>query len=192
MPPQPSGTQIRLTKIKACLAVTADSLEVLASGLKETSLEAICYTTKSLLKNVESSQTIKQNKDECAHLLEQTHELLNAVLITYIKSDTGVDLAPTVLNQIGKFTQTLHKVHTFVEAQQKGSKVKRLFRQGDLGTLLKGCKEGLQQGLDSFQIDVGKIMRDVTDMQEESQKRHKEVLHLIEVLTDASSDENST
>ncbi|KAJ7637323.1 hypothetical protein DFH06DRAFT_1302737 [Mycena polygramma] len=189
MPPQPSVTQLRLTNIKACLVVTADSLEVLASGLKETCLEAITYTTKSLLKDVE---TIKQNKDECAQLLEQTHELLNAVLVTYIKADTGVDLAPNVLDQIGKFTQTLHKVHTFVEAQQKGSKIKRLLHQGDLSTLLKGCKEGLQQGLDSFQIDMRKIMRDITDMQEDSQKRHKEVLHLIEVLTDASSDENST
>ncbi|KAJ7620728.1 hypothetical protein DFH06DRAFT_1305967, partial [Mycena polygramma] len=102
MPPKPSVTQIRLTNIKACLAVTADSLEVLAGGLKEPSIEAISYTTKSLLKNIE---TIKQNKDECAQLLEQTHELLNAVLITYIKSDTGVHLAPSVLNHIAKFTQ---------------------------------------------------------------------------------------
>ncbi|KAJ7620722.1 hypothetical protein DFH06DRAFT_63978 [Mycena polygramma] len=188
MPPKPSVTQIRLTNIKACLAVTVDSLEVLASGLKEPSLEAICYTTKSLLNNVE---TIKQNKDECAQLLEQTHELLNAVLVTYIKSDTGVDLAPNVLNQIGKFTQTLHKVHTFVEAQQKGSKIKRLFCQGDLSTILKGCKEGLQQGLDSFQIDMGRIMTDIAISQRESRERHAEVLHLIETLSDADSEISS-
>ncbi|KAJ7603709.1 P-loop containing nucleoside triphosphate hydrolase protein, partial [Mycena polygramma] len=187
-PPQPSVTQIRLTNIKSCLAVTADSLEVLASGLKETSLEAISYTTKSLLKNVE---TIKQNKDECAQLLEQTHELLNAVLVTYLKSDTGVDLAPDVLDQIGKFTQTLHKVHTFVEAQQKGSKIKRLFRQGDLSTLLKGCQKGLQQGLDSFQIDTGKIMTDIAMIQRESRETHDEVLRLIETLSDADSEKSS-
>ncbi|KAJ7676893.1 hypothetical protein DFH06DRAFT_1428772 [Mycena polygramma] len=189
MPPQPSVTQIRLTKIKACLVVTADSLEVLASGLKEPSLEAISYTTTSLLKNVE---TIKQNKEECAQLLEQTHELLDAVLVTYIKSDTGVDLLPSVLNNMGKFTQTLHKVHTFVEAQQKGSKIKKLFRQGELSTLFKGCREGLRQGLDSFQINMRTIMKDLTDIQKESEERHKEVLLLIEALTDASSDHTST
>ncbi|KAJ7620684.1 hypothetical protein DFH06DRAFT_1359597 [Mycena polygramma] len=189
MPPQPSVTQIRLTNIKACLAVTADSLEALSSGLKEPSLEAISYTTKSLLKNVE---TIKQNKDECAQLLEQTHGLLNAVLVTYIKSDTGVDLAPNVLDQIGKFTQTLHKVHTFVEAQQKGSKIKKLFHQGELSTLLKGCREGLRQGLDSFQINMGTIMKDLADIQKGSEERHKEVLLLIAALTDASSDYAST
>ncbi|KAJ7620710.1 hypothetical protein DFH06DRAFT_1305951 [Mycena polygramma] len=186
MPPQP---QIRLTNIKACLAVTADSLEVLASGLKEPSLEAISYTTKSLLQNVE---TIKQNKDECAQLLEQTHKLLNAVLVTYLKSDTGADLPPSVLSDIGKFSQTLHKVHTFVEAQQKGSKIKRLFRQGDLNNLLKGCREGLQQGLDSFQLSTGNIMKDITTIRKESEEKHKEVLQLIEALTDASSDQAST
>ncbi|KAJ7620698.1 hypothetical protein DFH06DRAFT_63574 [Mycena polygramma] len=185
MPPRLSVTQIRLNNIKNCLAATADSFEALASGLKEPFLEGISYTTKTLLKNVE-------NKDECVQLLEQTHELLNAVLVTYIKSDTGVDLAPDVLDQIGKFTQTLHKVHSFVEAQQKGSKIKRLLRQGDLSALLKGCKEGLQQGLDSFQVNMRTIMKDLTAIQKESEERHKEVLLLIEALTDASSDHAST
>ncbi|KAJ7620734.1 hypothetical protein DFH06DRAFT_64116 [Mycena polygramma] len=189
MPPRLSVTQIRLNNIKNCLAATADSFEALASGLKEPFLEGISYTTKTLLKNVE---TIKQNKDECVQLLEQTHELLNAVLVTHIKSDTGVDLAPDVLDQIGKFTQTLHKVHSFVEGQQKGSKIKRLLHQGDLSALLKGCKEGLQQGLDSFQIGTGAIMKDLADIQRESEERHKEVVSLIEALTDAGSDHSST
>ncbi|KAJ6450027.1 hypothetical protein C8R47DRAFT_1262472 [Mycena vitilis] len=163
MPPQPSVTQSRLNNIKICLAATADSFKALATGLKDPSIELISYTTKSLLKNVE--------------LLEQTHELLNAVLVTYLKSDTGIDLAPDVLS---------------VEAQQKGSKIKRLLRQGDLSALLKGCMEGLQQGLDSFQIGMGAIMKDLAEVQKESEERHKEVLLLIEVLTDASSDQAST
>jgi hypothetical protein len=48
--------------------------------------------------------------------------------------------------------RTLHKIHTFVEAQQSGSKVKKLFRQAQMSTLLKDCKVGLQQGLDFFQV----------------------------------------
>jgi hypothetical protein len=101
--------------------------------------------------------------------MEQAHELLNAVIIVHIKSDTGAELLPTVLNQIGKFTEyfvchelmsghlqqyfrTLHKIHTFVEAQQKGSKVKSFFRHGEMSSLLKECKAGLQQGLDFFQV----------------------------------------
>jgi hypothetical protein len=74
-----------------------------------------------------------------------------------------------VLNHVGKFTEyfpywleihytlitrirILHKVYTFVEAQQKGNKVKNFFRQGELGTLLKDCQAGLQQCFEFFQV----------------------------------------
>jgi hypothetical protein len=102
--------------------------------------------------------------------MEQTYELLNAILIVHIESDTG-ELSPSVLTHIGKFTEyvacpgkkklhlvlttairTLHKIHMFVEAQQNGSKVKKFFRQGEMSTLLKDCKAGLQQGLGIFQV----------------------------------------
>jgi hypothetical protein len=48
--------------------------------------------------------------------------------------------------------RTLHKIHTFVEAQQKGSTLKNFFRQGEMSTLLKDCKAGLQQGYEVFQV----------------------------------------
>jgi hypothetical protein len=47
--------------------------------------------------------------------------------------------------------RTLHKIHTFVEAQQGGNKVMNFFRQSEMSTLLKACKAGLQQGVESFQ-----------------------------------------
>ncbi|KAJ6452345.1 P-loop containing nucleoside triphosphate hydrolase protein [Mycena vitilis] len=192
MSPQLSVTQMRLNSITKRLAATAASLDVLAHTLKEPSLEAICFTTRSLLKIIE---TIKQNKDGCIQLLEQTHKLLNALLITQcgkFKLDTGAALPPSVLNDIARLTQALHKVHTFIDAQQKGSKLQRLLHHGEMSTLLKGCKEGLQQGLDSFRIDRGKSMTDIADIQRESNQRHKEVLHLIEAFSETSSDQDST
>jgi hypothetical protein len=74
-----------------------------------------------------------------------------------------------VLDHVGKFTEyffgpfityhtltkgirILHKIYTFVEAQQKGNRVKSLFRQGELGTSLKDCQTGLQQSFDFFQV----------------------------------------
>jgi hypothetical protein len=48
--------------------------------------------------------------------------------------------------------RTLHKIHTFVEAQQKGITLKNFFRQGQMSTLLKDCKAELQQGLEIFQV----------------------------------------
>jgi hypothetical protein len=37
--------------------------------------------------------------------MEQTHELLNAIIIAHTKSDTGGELPTNVLNHIGKFTE---------------------------------------------------------------------------------------
>jgi hypothetical protein len=50
-----------------------------------------------------SCQTVKQNKNNCLELLEQTYELLNAILIIHIKATE--ELSPTMLHHIGKFTE---------------------------------------------------------------------------------------
>jgi hypothetical protein len=48
--------------------------------------------------------------------------------------------------------RTLHKIHTFIEAQQNRGKLKRFLGQGDMTTLLKDCKTGLQQSQEVFQV----------------------------------------
>ncbi|KAJ7869238.1 hypothetical protein B0H13DRAFT_2280822 [Mycena leptocephala] len=150
-------------------------LEILAGSLKSPFLEAISNTTHSLLKNI-----------------QQTYELLNAILMVHINSDTGAELPPSVLSHIGKFTETLHKIHTFVEAQQKGSILKNFFHQGEMSTLLKDCKAGLQQGLEIFQVPMANHMKDITQMQEDAKKRNKEVLDMIEALSDTISSDRSS
>ncbi|KAJ7899924.1 hypothetical protein B0H13DRAFT_1883554 [Mycena leptocephala] len=189
MPPQPTITQIRLNNITTCLTITANTLEILASSLKSPFVAAISNTTQSLLKNI---QTVKQNKNECTQLLEQTYELLNTILMVHITSDMGGELPPGVLKHIGKFTETLHKIHTFVEAQQKGSTLKNFFHQGEMSALLKDCKAGLQQGLEIFQVPIVNHMKDITQMQEDAKKRNKEVLDMIEALSDMASSDGSS
>jgi hypothetical protein len=49
-------------------------------------------------------------------------------------------------------TRILYKIHTFVEAQQKGNIMKIFFRQGEMATLLKDCRAGVEQSLDFFQV----------------------------------------
>jgi hypothetical protein len=56
---------------------------------------------------------------------------------------------PSILITI---VRTLQKIHTFVEAQQNGSKLKNFFHQGEMSKLLKDCKTGLQQGIEIFQV----------------------------------------
>ncbi|KAJ7697301.1 P-loop containing nucleoside triphosphate hydrolase protein [Mycena metata] len=174
-------TEVRLNNISKCVAITVNTLDVLVNTLNIRGLEAISNTTQSLLELVKS---VKQNKGDCAELMEHTHELLNAIIMVYIKSDTGAELPPSTLNQIVKFTETLHKIHTFVEAQQGGSKIKKLFRHGELAALLKDCKAGLQQGFNFFNI---KTVNDVREMQDQAQLKHQEILNMIETLSSSDS-----
>jgi phage regulator Rha-like protein len=44
----------------------------------------------------------------------------------------------------------------------------------------------------NIQIKTGNVMRDAINIQEDANKRHKEVLELIETLSDTSSDGAST
>ncbi|KAJ7766623.1 hypothetical protein B0H16DRAFT_1366697, partial [Mycena metata] len=119
--------------------------------------------------------------------MEQTHNILNAIIGVYVKSDTGIKLPPSTLNEIANFTQTLHKIHTFIEAQQSGSKVKKFFRQGELGGLLKDCRAGLQRGLVFFQFKSSDIMFTAREMEEQAQIRHQEVLDAIETISSSDS-----
>ncbi|KAF7365815.1 hypothetical protein MVEN_00455600 [Mycena venus] len=105
-------------------------------------LETISSTTRSLLECIER---VQQNKEDY----------------------TGANLPPIVLKEIGIFTETLHKIHAFVDAQQKG--------------------------FHFFHIDTANLVPDVTRMRQDAEKRHKEVLHMIEGLSDTiSSDSAST
>ncbi|KAJ7700225.1 hypothetical protein B0H16DRAFT_774294, partial [Mycena metata] len=181
---QPTITEVRLNNISKCVAITANTLDVLVNTLKIPGLEDISNTMQSLLELV---QSVKQNKGDCAELMEHTHELLKAIIGVYIKSDTGAELPPSTLNQIVKSTETLHKIHTFVEAQQSGSKVKKFFRQGELAALLKGCKAGLQQAFDFFNIKIVDIMTNVREMQDQAELRHQKTLDMIETLSSSDS-----
>jgi hypothetical protein len=48
----------------------------------------------------------------------------------------------------------LHKVYTYIEAQQEKSRIKQFFRQGEMSTLLKDCKNGLNQALEVFEVNL--------------------------------------
>ncbi|KAJ7713157.1 hypothetical protein B0H16DRAFT_548903 [Mycena metata] len=183
MPRQQTIIEVRLENISKCVTITVDTLDILVNTLKIPGLEAMVNTTQSLLKFV---QTIKQDKNECAELMEQTHNILNAIIV-YVKSDTGIELPPSTLHEIANFTRTLHKIHTFIEAQQSGSKVKKFFRKGELGGLLKDCKTGLQDGIKLFQIKSSDMMSTAREMEEQAQIRYQEVLNIIETISSSDS-----
>ncbi|KAJ6575556.1 hypothetical protein DFH09DRAFT_1454858 [Mycena vulgaris] len=196
MPLQSTLAQTRATNISAALNAALATLTVVSASFKTPFLEPISNTMRSLLTAVQSSyarQTVKNNRDECTRMLEHLHELLYAIILLYITSDaTGGELSPTRLSELGRFTETLHKIHTFVEAQQEKSRIKQFFRQGEMSTLLKGCQTGLEQALEVFKVQDAHLLCDVTDMQQYSQKKHQDVLELISSLSDGTSSDGTS
>ncbi|KAJ7446584.1 hypothetical protein FB451DRAFT_1148432 [Mycena latifolia] len=165
------------------------TLETVADSLETPFLYPISTTMRSLLASV---QTVKRNKDDCTQMLEQIHVLLDAIIRLHIVSDTRGELSPSMLRDLGKFTETLHKVHTFVETQQEKSRIKQFFRRGEMTTLLKGCHLGLEQALEAFKIQGVEVLTDVTEMQQNAKKTHQEVLDLISTLSDGGSSDGGS
>ncbi|KAJ7464004.1 hypothetical protein FB451DRAFT_1179844 [Mycena latifolia] len=188
MPFQSDTPQNRFNSISTSLSGVVTTLEFFSASLKAPFLEPISNIMSSLLNAV---QTVKRNQDDCTNMLEKILELLYAIIHVHIKSDTGGELPPIMLNHLGKFTAqvTLHKIHTYVEAQQEKSKVKQFFHQGETRTLLKDCQMGLDHALKAFKA----ILRDIADMQKQAQKTHEEVMEVISALSNGdTSDTGST
>ncbi|KAJ7480754.1 hypothetical protein FB451DRAFT_1446776 [Mycena latifolia] len=164
MSPHPTIAQIRFTNTVNCLGAAMSTLE-----------------------------TVKKNRDDCTQILEQIHVLLYGIIRLHITSDPSGELPPNMLYELGKFTETLHKIHTFVESLQEKSRIKQFFRQNEMSTLLKGCHLGLEQALQVFKVPGLHISSDVTEMQQYSENAHQEVLELISGLSDGKpSDRGSS
>ncbi|KAJ7339230.1 hypothetical protein DFH08DRAFT_812619 [Mycena albidolilacea] len=194
MPP-PIVTQNRLDNVVIGLIMTTNTLQIIADSIQTPFLGAIINTTQAVLNNIQ--------------LLEQIHKLLNAIMILHIKSDAGGEMPIEVLDHVGKFREywpcsleihytltteirILHKIYTFVEAQQKGNRVKSFFRQGEISTLLKDCQAGLQQSFDFFHIEETRALLDIAEMKKDAQKRHQEALDMIEKLSEATTSERAS
>ncbi|KAJ6540022.1 hypothetical protein DFH09DRAFT_1396669 [Mycena vulgaris] len=188
-PPTHIATETRFDNILKCFTTAVDTLEVLANTFKTPFLEPISNTSKSLLTAV---QTVKQNKSDCTQLLEQTHGLLYAIVSLHMKAEAGSDLTPSLLNDLGKFTDTLYKIHTFVETQQDKSKIRHFFHQGEMSKLFKDCNLGLQEALDQFKLQDINLLTEVVVMQKFVKDKDKEVLELIEAFSDGTASDKGS
>ncbi|KAJ7154909.1 hypothetical protein C8R43DRAFT_1186258 [Mycena crocata] len=184
MPPRSSLTQIRANNILASLSIAVNTLELLCDSFNTPFLDAILRTTQSLVKYV---PTVQQNKTDCVQMMEQVHELLYAIIGLHITSETGGELSPATLSNVGKFAETLHKIHTFVEAQQGKSKMRQCLYHGQIGRLLKDCNAGLQQGLNAFSVQGVDILKHTANMKFHAERKHQEVLELIQSFSDGTN-----
>jgi hypothetical protein len=160
--------------------------------------------------------------------MENIHQILYAIVNLHIRSETAGSVHLATLDHIGKFAEyiwsrvwegdmtnrtfprTLHKIHTFIKAQQEGSKIKYFFRHGEMNTLLKDCHSGLDQALQVFKacvklemehntcanvisIKIGTIVfNSIDEMKKQTQNMHNELLELISSLSDGTSDRSTS
>ncbi|KAJ7151757.1 hypothetical protein C8R43DRAFT_482119 [Mycena crocata] len=179
--------QVRLNRAITGVGGAVETMQVLAKNFKAPFLEAIVNTGQSLLTII---QTVKKNKEDCAWLMEQTCSLLFAIISIQVKPEVSPDLLPPhTLNHLAKATESLHKIHGFVEAHQEKNWIKGFFQQGEMNILLKDCKKGLQQALDYFKFKEDSLFKEISKMQKYAQDTHQEVLQLIEELADDANSE---
>ncbi|KAJ7123640.1 hypothetical protein C8R44DRAFT_784133 [Mycena epipterygia] len=173
---------IRMKNILACLTPAVTLLNEINDAFGTPFIQAISNTTLSLITAV---QTVKRQRDECIQMMENIHGLLYAIINLHIMSETEGTLAPATLHYIGQFTETLHKIHVFVEAQQDGNRIKHFFRQSEMNTLLKNCQVGLDQAQQMFKIEGGfTTLTDVTNIQKNTETMHQKLLEMIANLSD--------
>ncbi|KAJ7110852.1 hypothetical protein C8R44DRAFT_742636 [Mycena epipterygia] len=85
------------------------------------------------------------------------------------------------------------QIHTFVEAQQDGNRIKDFFQQAEMSTLLKGCHAGLQQASEVFKVDRGAtLVTNPTSLKKKTENRHKELLELITNSSDGTTSNTSS
>ncbi|KAF8196221.1 hypothetical protein K438DRAFT_756503 [Mycena galopus ATCC 62051] len=116
------------------------------------------------------------------------HQVLYAIVNLHVESGTVWSLPPVMLNNIGKFMETLHRIYLFIEAQHEGNKIKHLFRNNEMNRLLKECDEGLAQARECFSVQTQtETLNDIRDFKKTVDLMHKELMDLIEKLSDTST-----
>ncbi|KAJ7503644.1 hypothetical protein B0H11DRAFT_1983671 [Mycena galericulata] len=158
--------------------VAASTLRDIAQSAPIPFLQTIAAVSLSILTIAES---VKSNKEQCMRMVSQIDELLSVLLHLCVKSDSAGDtLSPATLHNIGKFADTLQKIHSFIEAQQKNSKFRRFFRQSENTAQLEVCNAGLRHALDLFGVRNSLVATtELADIREQAEKRHEELVQLF-------------
>ncbi|KAF7354551.1 ATPase-AAA-core domain-containing protein [Mycena sanguinolenta] len=144
-----SVTEILVDDIVASVNAVVPLLGELHDSLCPPFVQAISNTAVSL---VHALQNVKRNKEQCCQLTENIHGIIYAILNLHLQSEPPGCVSPAIMDHIGQFKETLHKILTFVQAQQDNSKLKHFFQQSQMSALLKDCRSGLQLALDNFAV----------------------------------------
>ncbi|KAJ7832895.1 hypothetical protein B0H14DRAFT_2591837 [Mycena olivaceomarginata] len=167
MPRQPTLAEIRLNNTAACLT-PALTLNELHDGFGPPFIRPITNIIRILIdtvlviiaenphsRNLLDLSECERNKNECAQLIKNIPQVVYTIVQLHIKSGTAGSIPPAMMDHIGRFMEYSASIYTFIEAQQDGNKLKRLFRNNETNNLLKDCHARLQQALDMFKVYLG-------------------------------------
>ncbi|KAJ6456217.1 hypothetical protein C8R47DRAFT_189676 [Mycena vitilis] len=143
--------------------------------------------TAAILSSMES---MKAFKDECTRILDSVHEILCVIVTFYSACPESLSM---LTYEMAKFAETLQKMLTFVSSQLRMSKLKQLLRKFDSAQQLDVCKSEFKGLLETFRTQtsvavMGKISLDQQDLE----KRHAELLGLLEASPELTVSERSS
>ncbi|KAJ7737687.1 hypothetical protein B0H16DRAFT_102522 [Mycena metata] len=144
---------------------------------------------RMIIQHLSRTQNVKTNKDQCFQLIEGTYQVIYAIIRLHLESGTVGFVSSAILEDISKFTGTLHKIYTFVGIQQEGNRIKQFFRKSEVNGLLKDCRAGLEQAKEVFKVQIGVTVLD--QVQSEAESMHKELLDIISSLSDGTVSDSS-
>ncbi|KAF8214715.1 hypothetical protein K438DRAFT_1927030 [Mycena galopus ATCC 62051] len=181
MPRQSTVAKAQLSDITACLKLTLPLLHELNDAIGPPFVQSIANTVQTLINSI---QNVKRNKSECVQLIDNIHHILYAIINLHLKSETLGALPLSMLSEIGKFMETLHKISTFIELRQEGRKIKHLFQTNEMNKLLQDCHTGLKQAQGAFGAQT---LNNIQDFKETANIMHKELIELVDKLSDTST-----
>ncbi|KAF7368565.1 hypothetical protein MVEN_00179800 [Mycena venus] len=163
--PHQAGTTPELRKEKLIVLLTSaiTLFNELGDAFGTPFAAAISSTVQSL---VVIMQNVKKQKEECLELLETVQDVLYTIVNLHLQTEPPGSLPPSMLYHVGMFTETLHRIHMFIEAQQHKSGIKYFFRQTEMAILLKDCRENLRNACEAFKVKTGaNTLSNIAEMQ---------------------------
>ncbi|KAJ7290263.1 hypothetical protein C8J57DRAFT_1705704 [Mycena rebaudengoi] len=170
--------------------VAASTVEGIAGSFQIPFLSSAVALTLSILKCVEAARS---NRDEWMIMVEQIHEILCTITTLCSTSEIKGVLPTALLYDIAKFTETLQKIFTFLTAQQKMGKIKKLFKQPDNAGKLEMCKQELNKTIGIFRVRAGgSTLSQIGNVKKDAKQQHDELMALLNADPDLSSSDLSS
>ncbi|KAF7370919.1 NB-ARC domain-containing protein [Mycena sanguinolenta] len=178
MPPPPAPDFVH--NLLQYTQLSATTLHNLSDATGAPFLRTVAGLTLSIVSIV---QDVKTNKERCVRMVQETHQLLCALVTVCVKSEHS--LSPKMLDHIGSIAQTLQKFQACLRSQQELGKIKRFFKQNEITTMLEVCEAELIAALDLFHLQSGaQIAAAIVELEVETEQRHQELLELLETQSD--------